>query len=77
MSFDSLLDTHKELLVIALTGRSVSKDRRKTDLDNTFKSLQHALCACFRSSKEGVDSVFNAFAGLQPESAWFASKWVR
>ena len=59
-----LLDTDKEFLVVALTGRAVTQNSGQTRLDDVLETLEDALGARVAGAEEGVDRLVDAFAGL-------------
>ena len=60
-----LLHANKEFLIVAFTRRCIAKDGREACLDHRLETIQDTLGSSVGSTKEGVNSIFDAFAGLE------------
>jgi hypothetical protein len=59
-----LLHANEELLIVAFACRCIAENCRKACLNHRLKTIKHTLGSGLGSTKEGVDGILNAFAGL-------------
>ena len=64
-SVSLLLDTDKELLIVAFPGRGVSEDGGKTSLDNALEAFKDTLCARITCPKESFYGFVDTFTRLE------------